>query len=275
MHPMLTIAVKVARRAGSIINQASQNLDLLTVSKKSHSDYVSEVDGAAEAAIIKVLHAAYPDHAILAEESGRQGDHEKSEFLWIIDPLDGTTNFLHGFPKYSVSIALKHKGVLTHAVVYDPNMNELFTASRGTGAFLNDRRIRVSKRTKLEDCLIGTGIPFRDLTHLDAYLAMFKDIVPRTSGIRRPGSAALDLAYVAAGRYDGFWEIGLAPWDMAAGCLLITEAGGLVGDLEGNGTFLESGQIIAGSPKVFSQLLQLITPHLTPALIEAQRAAKS
>lgn len=275
MHPMLTIAVKAARRAGSIINQASQNLDLLTVSKKSHSDYVSEVDGAAEAAIIKVLHAAYPDHAILAEESGRQGDHEKSEFLWIIDPLDGTTNFLHGFPKYSVSIALKHKGVLTHAVVYDPNMNELFTASRGTGAFLNDRRIRVSKRTKLEDCLIGTGIPFRDLTHLDAYLAMFKDIVPRTSGIRRPGSAALDLAYVAAGRYDGFWEIGLAPWDMAAGCLLITEAGGLVGDLEGNGTFLESGQIIAGSPKVFSQLLQLITPHLTPALIEAQRATKS
>lgn len=275
MHPMLTIAVKAARRAGSIINQASQNLDLLTVSKKSHSDYVSEVDGAAEAAIIKVLHSAYPDHAILAEESGRQGDHEKSEFLWIIDPLDGTTNFLHGFPKYSVSIALKHKGVLTHAVVYDPNMNELFTASRGTGAFLNDRRIRVSKRNKLDDCLIGTGIPFRDLTHLDAYLAMFKDIVPRTAGIRRPGSAALDLAYVAAGRYDGFWEIGLAPWDMAAGCLLITEAGGLVGDLEGNGTFLESGQIIAGSPKVFSQLLQLITPHLTPALIEAQRAAKS
>ncbi len=275
MHPMLTIAVKAARRAGSIINQASQNLDLLTVSKKSHSDYVSEVDGAAEAAIIKVLHSAYPDHAILAEESGRQGDHEKSEFLWIIDPLDGTTNFLHGFPKYSVSIALKHKGILTHAVVYDPNMNELFTASRGTGAFLNDRRIRVSKRNKLDDCLIGTGIPFRDLTHLDAYLAMFKDIVPRTAGIRRPGSAALDLAYVAAGRYDGFWEIGLAPWDMAAGCLLITEAGGLVGDLEGNGTFLESGQIIAGSPKVFSQLLQLITPHLTPALIEAQRAAKS
>ncbi|MBX9893781.1 MAG: inositol monophosphatase [Nitrosomonas sp.] len=275
MHPMLTIAVKAARRAGSIINQASQNLDLLTVSKKSHSDYVSEVDGAAEAAIIKILHSAYPDHAILAEESGRQGDHEKSEFLWIIDPLDGTTNFLHGFPKYSVSIALKHKGVLTHAVVYDPNMNELFTASRGTGAFLNDRRIRVSKRNKLDDCLIGTGIPFRDLTHLDAYLAMFKDIVPRTAGIRRPGSAALDLAYVAAGRYDGFWEIGLAPWDMAAGCLLITEAGGLVGDLEGNGTFLESGQIIAGSPKVFSQLLQLITPHLTPALIEAQRATKS
>jgi len=275
MHPMLTIAVKAARRAGSIINQASQNLDLLNVSKKSHSDYVSEVDGAAEDAIIKVLLAAYPDHAILAEESGRRGDEKNSEYQWIIDPLDGTTNFLHGFPKYSVSIAVKHKGVLSHAVVYDPTNNELFTASRGGGAFLNDRRIRVSKRTRLEDCLIGTGIPFRDLTHLDAYIAMFKDIIPRTAGIRRPGSAALDLAYVANGRYDGFWEIGLAPWDMAAGCLLITEAGGLVGDLEGNETQLESGQIIAGNPKIFGQLLQVIASHLTPALIEVQRAAKS
>ncbi len=275
MHPMLTIAVKAARSAGSIINRASQNLDLLNVSKKSHSDYVSEVDGAAEDAIIKVLLTAYPDHAILAEESGRQGDHKKSEYQWIIDPLDGTTNFLHGFPKYSVSIAVRYKGVLAHAVVYDPTHNELFTASRGSGAYLNDRRIRVSKRIRLEDCLIGTGLPFRDLTHMDAYFAMLKDIVPRTAGIRRPGSAALDLAYVAAGRYDGFWEIGLAPWDMAAGCLLITEAGGLVGDLEGNETQLDSGQIIAGNPKIFGQLLQVIAPHLTPALIEAQRAAKS
>lgn len=272
---MLTIAVKAARSAGSIINRASQNLDLLNVSKKSHSDYVSEVDGAAEDAIIKVLLTAYPDHAILAEESGRQGDHKKSEYQWIIDPLDGTTNFLHGFPKYSVSIAVRYKGVLAHAVVYDPTHNELFTASRGSGAYLNDRRIRVSKRIRLEDCLIGTGLPFRDLTHMDAYFAMLKDIVPRTAGIRRPGSAALDLAYVAAGRYDGFWEIGLAPWDMAAGCLLITEAGGLVGDLEGNETQLDSGQIIAGNPKIFGQLLQVIAPHLTPALIEAQRAAKS
>lgn len=275
MHPMLTIAVKAARRAGSIINQASQHLDSLNVSKKSHSDYVSEVDGAAEDAVIKVLLAAYPDHAILAEESGHRGDEKNSEYQWIIDPLDGTTNFLHGFPKYSVSIAVKHKGVLSHAVVYDPTNNELFTASRGGGAFLNDRRIRVSKRARLEDCLIGTGIPFRDLTHLDAYIAMLKDIIPRTAGIRRPGSAALDLAYVANGRYDGFWEIGLAPWDMAAGCLLITEAGGLVGDLEGNETQLESGQIIAGNPKIFGQLLQVIAPHLTPALIEVQRAAKS
>lgn len=275
MHPMLTIAVKAARRAGRIINQASLNLDVLTVSKKSHSDYVSEVDSAAEDAIIKVLQAAYPDHAILAEESGRLGDHKKSDYQWIIDPLDGTTNFLHGFPKYSVSIALRYKGALTHAVVYDPNNNELFTATRGSGAFLNDHRIRVSKRSRFEDCLIGTGIPFRDLTHLDAYIAMFKDIVPRTAGIRRPGSAALDLAYVAAGRYDGFWEIGLAPWDMAAGALLITEAGGLVGDLEGNQTFLESGQIVAGNPKVFATLVQIIAPHLTPQLIENHRSAKS
>jgi myo-inositol-1(or 4)-monophosphatase len=273
MHPMLTIAVKAARRAGSIINQASKNLDVLTVSKKTHSDFVSEVDRAAEDAIIKILHTAYPDHAILAEESGAKGDHTTSDYQWIIDPLDGTTNFLHGFPKYSVSIALRHKGVLTHAVIYDPNMNELFVASRGNGAYLNDRRIRVSKRIRLEECLIGTGIPFRDLTHIDAYFAMLKDIVPRTAGVRRPGSAALDLAYVAAGRYDAFWEIGLAPWDMAAGCLLITEAGGLVGDLEGNGTFLESGQIIAGNSKIFSQLLQIIAPHLTPSLIAAQRAA--
>ncbi|MCE7913241.1 MAG: inositol monophosphatase [Nitrosomonas sp. PRO4] len=275
MHPMLTIAVKAARRAGSIINRASHNLDLLNVSKKAHSDYVSEVDGAAEEAIIKVLVAAYPDHAILAEESGSRGNQNKSGYQWIIDPLDGTTNFLHGFPKYSVSIAVKYKGVLTHAVVYDPNNNDLFTASRGSGAYLNDHRIRVSKRSRFEDCLIGTGLPFRDLTHIDAYFAMLRDIVPRIAGIRRPGSAALDLAYVAAGRYDGFWEIGLAPWDMAAGCLLITEAGGLVGDLQGNETYMQSGHIVAGNPKVFATILQVIAPHLTPQLIEIERAATS
>ena len=266
MHPMLTIAVKAARRAGGIINRASQNLDLLHVSKKSHSDFVSEVDGAAEKAIIKTILDTYPNHSILAEESGTQGDQEQPEFLWIIDPLDGTTNFLHGFPQYSVSIALMHKGVLNQAVVYDPTSDELFIASRGRGAYLNDRRLRVSKRTKLSDSLIGTGFPFRDFTHMDAYMAMFKDIVPRTVGIRRPGSAALDLAYVAAGRYDGFWEIGLSPWDIAAGCLLITEAGGLVGDLEGNETHIECGRIVAGNPKVFGQLLQVIAPHLTPEL---------
>ncbi len=267
------IAVKAARRAGKIINQASQSIDLLTVTKKSHSDYVSEVDRAAEDAILSVLKTAYPDHAILAEESGQQGNRSKSDYLWIIDPLDGTTNFLHGFPKYSVSIGLAYRGTLTHAVVYDPVMNELFTASKGAGAYMNDRRIRVSKRIRLEDCLIGTGFPFRDLTHADAYFNMFKEIVPRTAGIRRPGSASLDLCYVACGRYDGFWEIGLAPWDMAAGCLLITEAGGLVGDLEGNNKHLQSGQIVTANPKIFSQLIQTIAPHLTPELIAAQRNA--
>lgn len=271
---MLNIAVKAARRAGDIIVQSSRNLDLLTVSKKSHSDYVSEVDGAAEEAIIRILREAYPDHAILAEESGASGNSQDTEYQWIIDPLDGTTNFLHGFPQYAVSIALRHKGTLNKAVVYNPNNNELFTASRGDGAYLNNKRLRVSKRIQLEDCLIGTGIPFRDLTHVEAYLNIFKDILPRVAGIRRPGSASLDLSYVAAGRYDAFWEIGLAPWDMAAGALIIKEAGGLVGDLEGDNTYLESGQILAGNPKIFSQLLKIITPHLTEALKENHRAAK-
>ncbi len=264
---MLNTAVKAARRAGGIINRASQNIDLLHVSRKAHSDFVSEVDSNAEEAIIKVLLETYPKHSILAEESGATGDQDEPEYQWIIDPLDGTTNFLHGFPQYSVSIALKHRGVLTQAVVYDPTGNELFTASRGRGAYLNDHRLRVSKRNQFSECLLGTGIPFRELTHMDTYLSILKDIIPRVAGIRRPGSAALDLAYVAAGRYDGFWEIGLAPWDMAAGCLLITEAGGLVSDLEGNETYLESGNIIAGNPKIFGQLLQVIAPHLTKELI--------
>ncbi len=271
MHPMLTTAVKAARRAGSIINRASLDLERLTVSRKAHSDFVSEVDGAAEDAIIKILREAYPNHSILAEESGKSGHTGESEYQWIIDPLDGTTNFLHGFPKYGVSIALLHREVLSQAVIYDPVSDELFTASRGSGAFLNDHRIRVSKRAQLGESLIGTGFPFRDFTHMEAYLAMFKDIIPRAAGIRRPGSAALDLAYVAAGRYDGFWETGLAPWDMAAGCLLILEAGGMVSDLEGNGHYMHSGQVVAGNPKIFAQLLQIIAPHLTEQLLAENR----
>ncbi len=263
MHPMLNTAVKAARRAGSLINRASQDLDRLTIRHKSANDFVSEVDQMAEQAIIEILLDAYPKHAILAEESGSRGE---SEFQWIIDPLDGTTNYLHSFPQYAVSIALLHKGVPTHAVVYDPVRNDLFTATRGAGAFRNDRRIRISKRTQLKDALIGTGFPFRDFTHMDAYLAMFKDMIQKTSGVRRPGSAALDLAYVAAGHLDGFWEIGLSPWDIAAGALLVTEAGGLVGDFEGNETYLDSGNIVAGNPKIFAQVLQTIAPHLTPAL---------
>jgi len=263
MHPMLTTAVKAARRAGNLIHRAAENLDHLTVTKKSHADYVSEVDRAAEQTIIETLLGAYPNHAILAEESGTQGD---SEFVWIIDPLDGTTNFLHGFPQYAVSIALQHKGVLSQAVIYDPTRNDLFTASRGRGAFLNERRIRVSKRKTLADCLIGTGFPYTRFEHMDAYMAILRDMMPRTAGVRRPGSAALDLAYTAAGRYDGFFETALKPWDIAAGCLLIQEAGGMVGDLQGTDTYLQSGHICAGNPDIYPQLLEVIAPHLTAGL---------
>jgi len=260
---MLNTAVKAARRAGAIISRASLDIDLLNVRSKRENDFVSEVDHAAEQAIIETLLAAYPKHAILAEESGITGE---SEYQWVIDPLDGTTNFLHGFPQYAVSIALLYKGQLAHAVVYDPTRNELFTASRGRGAFLNERRIRVSKRDKLKSALIGTGFPFRDFTHLDAYLEMFRDLTQRTAGLRRPGSAALDLAWVAAGRTDGFFEIGLNVWDIAAGCLLILEAGGLVSDFAGEEGYLKSGHVVAGTPKVFVQLLQALSPHVTPAL---------
>ena len=260
---MLNFAVKAARRAGAIINRASDNLDALTVRHKSLNDLVSEVDRAAEDAIIDTLKSVYPDHAILAEESGASG---QSDYQWIIDPLDGTTNFLHGLPIYAVSIALAHKGQMQHAVIYDPARNDLYTASRGAGAFLNDKRLRVSKRDKLIDTLIGTGFPFRMGDDIDAYIAMFKDLTMKTAGIRRPGAAALDLASVAAGRLDGFWEIGLSAWDMAAGTLLITEAGGLVGDLEGEPNHMQSGRIVAGNPKIFVQLLQAIRPHLSDRL---------
>ncbi len=263
MHPMLNIAVKAARRAGNLIHRATDRIDHLTVTKKSHADFVSEVDRAAEQTIIQTLLEAYPDHAILAEESGAHGD---SEYVWIIDPLDGTTNFLHGIPQYAVSIALQHKGVLTQAVVYDPTKNDLFTATRGRGAFLNDKRIRVSKRTKLADSLIGTGFPYTRFEHMDAYLGIFKDVMQQTAGLRRPGAASLDLAWTAAGRYDGFFETGLKPWDIAAGCLLITEAGGMVSDLAGSDTFLRSGHLCAGNPNIHPQLLQIIAPHLTQGL---------
>ena len=263
MHPMLNTAVKAARRAGSIINRAAQNIDILTVTQKAANDFVSEVDREAERAIIRVIHETYPAHSILAEESGASGN---SEYVWIIDPLDGTTNFLHGFPHYAVSIALSHKGVLSQAVIYDPVRNELFTASRGRGAYLNDHRMRVGKRSKLQGCLLGTGFPFKEFSVIDTYLAMFKDLAQKTSGIRRAGAATLDLAYVAAGRLDGFWEFGLAPWDMAAGSLLITEAGGLVGDFQGNGGFLETGNIVGGNPKLFSQLIQALAPYLNDKL---------
>jgi len=256
MHPMLNTAVKAARKAGSIITRASSDIDRLTIRKKRQNDFVSEVDHAAEDAIISVLREAYPSHGILAEESG--GKDEKAEYVWIIDPLDGTTNFLHGFPQYCVSIGLVHRGVLSQAVVFDPNRNELFTATKGVGAYLNDRRIRVTKTDKLEDSLMGTGFPFREVGDIDNYLRMFKQVTLATSGVRRPGAAALDLAWVACGRIDGFWEIGLSPWDMAAGALLVREAGGLVGDLNGDDKFMESGRIVAANAKLFSALLQTL-----------------
>ncbi len=264
MHPTLNIAVKAARRAGGIINRASRDVEQIKVSAKRDKDFVTEVDKAAEEAIIGVLHEAYPDHAILAEESGASGD---SDYVWIIDPLDGTTNFIHGVPQYAVSIAQSHKGVLQHAVVYDPARNELFTASKGAGAYLNERRIRVSRRVKLNEVLVGTGFPFRYFEHVDAYLGILRDMMHKTAGVRRPGAAALDLAWVAAGRIDGFWELGLSPWDMAAGVLLITEAGGLVGDLTGEAGYMNTGNIVGGNPKVFVQLLQIIAPHLNAKLM--------
>jgi len=258
MHPMLTIAVKAARRAGNIINRGARELDLLTVTSKGPKDFVSEVDREAERAIVEILLGSYPDHAILAEEGTAKGANAAAENVWIIDPLDGTTNFLHGFPQYCVSIALSQRGQITQGVVYDPIRNDLFTATRGRGAFLNDRRIRVSKRQHLRDCLIGTGFPFRDGRYLDTYLKMMKTMVEHTAGLRRPGAAALDLAYVAAGFTDGFFETGLSPWDVAAGSLLVTEAGGLIGNFTGDAEFMETKECIAGNPKIYGQLVAIL-----------------
>jgi myo-inositol-1(or 4)-monophosphatase len=254
MHPMLNIAVRAARRAGSIINRAALGGDALVVRAKRANDFVTQVDRAAEEAIIDIVRKAYPDHGFVAEESGATSPD--AEYRWIIDPLDGTTNFIHGFPQYGVSIAIEHRRALAHAVVYDPVKNELFTASKGRGAFLNDRRVRVSKCTRLGEALVGTGFPFKEVSRLDLYVRQLARLMQASAGVRRAGAASLDLAYVACGRLDAFWELGLSPWDMAAGTLLIQEAGGLVGDLEGEAGFMESGDICAGTPKVFASLLE-------------------
>jgi myo-inositol-1(or 4)-monophosphatase len=258
---MLNTAVKAARRAGAIINRASQDIGSLTIKSKNFNDFVSEVDVAAERAIIDTLKVAYPTHGFLGEESGSTS--HQSDFIWIIDPLDGTTNFLHSFPQYCVSIALQYKGEITQAVIYEPNRNDLYTATKGRGAFLNDKRIRVSKCDKLQEALVGTGFPFRDFKYLDEYLSMLKSMIQITSGIRRAGSAALDLAYVASGALDGFWEIGLSPWDMAAGGLLIQEAGGIVTDLSGQAGWLASGNILVASPKIHSDMKAIIASHIS------------
>jgi myo-inositol-1(or 4)-monophosphatase len=260
MQAMLNVAVKAARAAGAIINRASQDVDTLRVSRKAINDFVTEVDQASEEAIINTLLQAYPSHGILAEESGRTHGNSKSEFQWIIDPLDGTTNFIHGLPIYCVSIACAHRGVVQHAVVYDPTRNDLFTASKGGGAFLNNKRLRVSKRLRLQDSLIGTGFPFRPGQDIDRYMRMFAEVMKSTVGMRRPGAAALDLAYVAAGYYDGFFEVGLNPWDVAAGSLLVLEAGGLVGNFRGEADYLFRHEVVAGTPKVFGELVKILTP---------------
>lgn len=239
-------------------------LDRLTIAEKSENEFVSEADQVAEETILNIIRRAYPDHAILAEETGEIGE---GDYQWIIDPLDGTTNYLHGFPQFAVSIALRHRGKLMCGVVNDPLRDELFIAEQGRGAYLNDRRIRASARSNLTGALLGTGIPYRDRRFIDAYLGMLKALVVDTAGIRRPGSAALDLAYVAAGRIDGFWELGLAPWDFAAGALLIREAGGVVSDLRGGETHFETGNLIAGGLRVHKQLLRRIRPFLSDRLV--------
>lgn len=265
MHPTLNIAIRAARAAGRIIMRSAERIDTLRIAEKTRNDFCSEVDRNAEAAIITELRGKFPHHAIMAEETGAEGD---GDYVWIIDPLDGTTNYLHGFPQYSISIALAYRGELDQAVVYDPLREELFTASKGGGALLNDRRLRVTGRSSLEGALLGTGIPFRDQRYLDAYLAMLKDLVRDTSGIRRPGSAALDFAYVAAGRLDGFWELGLSPWDYAAGALLVKEAGGKVSDIRGGEQYMSSGNVIAGGLKVHQAMVKRIAPHV-PAELDA------
>jgi len=261
LHPMLNIAIKAARTAGALINRASLDVDMLKVNTKAPNDFVTEVDQAAEEAIIETLLTAYPGHGILAEESGRTHGARDSEYTWIIDPLDGTTNFIHGFPVYAVSIALAFKGQVQQAVVYDPSRDDLFFASKGRGAFRNDRRLRVSKRTRLADSLIGTGFPFRKGDNLKRYVKMFEDVMQNCAGLRRPGAAALDLCYVAAGWYDGFFETGLNPWDVAAGSLMITEAGGLIGNFTGEADFLYQREAVAGNPKVYGQLVQILAPY--------------
>ena len=262
MEPMLNIALRAARKAGELIERALERVDVVAFEEKGRNDFVTDIDKAAEKEIIFHLRKAYPDHTILGEETGRSG--KESDYEWIIDPLDGTTNFIHGIPHFAISIACLYKGQLEHAVVLNPVTREEFTASRGKGAALNGRRIRVAARNGLKGALIGTGIPFNgySLDNIDAYLAAMKEIAGQTAGIRRPGAASLDLAYVAAGRFDGFWEMNLQPWDIAAGLLLVKEAGGLVSDFRGGNTCMDKGHVVAASPKVFKPLLQIVGKHM-------------
>jgi myo-inositol-1(or 4)-monophosphatase len=272
---MLNVAIKAARAAGAIINRAALDVEAVRISQKQVNDFVTEVDHNSERIIIDTLLGAYPDHGILAEESGSTHGNPNADHIWIIDPLDGTTNFIHGFPYYCVSIALQVQGRLEQAVIYDPTRNDLFTATKGRGAYMNDRRIRVSKRTRLEECLLATGFPFRPEDDFDKYLRLMGDVMQRTAGLRRPGAAALDLAYVAAGFSDGFFELGLKPWDMAAGALLITEAGGLVSNFTGEGSFLEHEECLAAPPRIYAQLVPITQKYSKFAGVDDKRAVSN
>ena len=266
MHALLNVAVMAARRAGAVLIRNLPKLEKLKVQQKGHNDYVSDADRAAERAVIDVIQKHYPEHAILAEESGIQGNQD-SDTVWIIDPLDGTTNYLHGFPVFVVSIGVKVDGRLSHGVVYDPLRQDLFTASRGDGAQLNEHKIRVSGQRELERALIGTGFPFRQAdAELEPYLGMLGKVLKNTSGVRRPGAAALDLCYVAAGRLDAFWETGLAPWDLAAGSLIIREAGGIVSGLDGSEDYMDSGHVLCGTPKIYSAIAKLCASDIKAIL---------
>jgi len=262
---MLNIATRAARAAGDVIMRYLDRVDTLKITPKGRNDFVSEVDRKAEEEIVNTLRKAYPGHGFLGEEGGRHGG-PRGEYVWVIDPLDGTTNFLHGFPQFAVSIGLLHKGKLECGVVYDPLRQELFTAKRGGGAMLNNRRIRVTRQNGFKGALLGTGFPFKDQRHNDAYFAMFRELMKDTAGIRRAGSAALDLSWVACGRMDGFWEIGLMPWDMAAGVLLVQEAGGIVTDFENGDKYLETGNLLTASPRLHAIMYEAIRPHVTDAL---------
>ena len=268
MHPLQNVAVMAAQRGGAILIRHLNKLDKIKVEKKGHNDFVSDADRAAEEAVIEVIHKHYPDHAILAEESGASGD---SDTVWIIDPLDGTTNFLHGFPQFCVSVGVQVNGRTEAAAVYDPMRQELFAASRGNGATLDDRKIRVSGRREMEHALIGTGFPFRQAdTDTGPYLTMLGKVVRNTAGVRRPGAAALDLCYVAAGRLDGFWETGLKAWDLAAGALIIREAGGIVSGLDGSENYLDKGHILCGTPKIYAGLARLCSQDIRAILHAAE-----
>ncbi|OUU79732.1 MAG: inositol monophosphatase [Gammaproteobacteria bacterium TMED78] len=257
MHGMVNIAIRAAREAGEIMIRQLNHLETLSVSEKSNNEYVTEIDKIAEKTIINIIHEHFPDHSILGEEFGKQGDNE---YQWIIDPIDGTTNFIHGFPVFCVSIAVTRDDELEHGVVYDPLRQEIFSASKGQGSQLDGHKIRVSKTNSLKNSLIATGFPYRsNKDKLDEYLKTLKNVIQSTSGIRRPGSAALDLCYVACGRVDGFWEFGLRKWDVAAGALIIKEAGGIITNLIGESDYLENGNILAGNPKIHSELLEKIT----------------